>query len=409
LVVPSDFFNAYSVHPPGQWQEGIMEIRGLLLVNSQNIDHAPTTEALTGIQDVAGKNALLRMAERLQQYGISSVSAVVEATSTFVGASNYGLPSDVTCVTAPSDRFWRVAETAFNEIAQNGAELVILVRLGAYAEADFEKLVQFHLDRQCRVTQMAVGEQPLEIFCISASRRNDAASLFRTQLAHCRIECPLLQHEGYINQLAGPRDLRQFAIDILTRHTQTCPAGKEIKPGVWVAPGAMIEKGARVLAPAFIGSLARVRTGAVITRCSSIERHAQVDCGTVVENSTVLPFSYVGAGLDLEHSVAGFGSIVNLRRDVTVEIADPKLIALVAASSGKRLLSSAADVLTYLPRMAWQGMFASSKARETNLSDSLRQTSPALGNAAGFETSACDTEASHKFPNMVVARRYGHQ
>jgi hypothetical protein len=387
-----------------------MDIRGLLLVNSQNIGEVEQTPAaaLTGILDVAGKNALQRMTERLQQYGISSISAVVETGSSFASARNYGLPSDIACVSAAPERFWRTAESVFNDIAQNGAELVVLIRLGAYAEADFERLIQFHLDRHCRVTQMAFGPQPLEIFCISASRRNDAASLFRTQLAHCRIECPLLQHEGYLNPLACPRDLRQFAIDILTRKTQTCPAGKEAKPGVWIAPGALIEKGARLLAPAFVGSLARIRAGAVVTRCSSVEQHAEVDCGTVIENSTVLPFSYVGAGLDLGHSVAGMGRIVNLRRDVTVEIVDPKLIGVMPATSGKKLLTTATEVLTYLPRQAWQGMFAA-KAAPSHLDAALRQTSPALNNAAGFETSACDTETAHKFPNMVVARRYGHQ
>src|SRR6185312_5958068 len=232
---------------------------------------------------------------------------------------------------------------------------------------------------------MAADEQKLEIFCISASRRNDAASLFRTQLAHCRSECPLLQHDGYLNQMASMRDLRQFAIDILTRQTQTCPAGKEIKPGVWSAPGAMIEKGARVLAPAFVGSLARIRSGAVITRCSSVERHAEVDCGTVIENSTVLPFSYVGAGLDLAHSIAGMGRIVNLHRDVTVTIVDPKLVASVA--SGKKFIVTAADALTYLPRMAFQGMFGGAKTAPSDLHTTLRKTSPALGTAAGFETS----------------------
>jgi hypothetical protein len=146
----------------------------------------------------------------------------------------------------------------------------------------------------------------------------------------------------------------------------------------------------------------------VITRCSSIERHAVVDCGTVIENSTVLPFSYVGAGLDLAHSVAGMGRIVNLHRDVSVEITDPKLIASISARSGKRVLSAATEVLTYLPRLAWQGMFTA-KAQQSGLHDKLRQTSPALGNASGYETPACDTETSHKFPNMVVARRYGHQ
>jgi hypothetical protein len=387
-----------------------MDIRGLLLVNSESTGEVDQTPAapLMGVVDVVGKTPLQRMAERLQQYGISQISAVVE-TAPSPGVRNYGLPADVACVSASPDRFWRTAESAFNDMAQNGAELVVLIRLGAYAEVDFEKFVQFHLDRQGRVTQLANGSQPLGVFCISASRRNDAASLFRTQLGRCRTECPLFQHEGYLNQLASPRDLRQFAIDVLTLKAETCPAGKEVKPGVWMARGASVEKGARVLAPAFIGSLARVRSGAVITRCSSVERHAVVDCGTVIENSTVLPFSYVGAGLDLEHSVAGMGQIVNLRRDVTVQITDPKLIAAMSIESGKRLFSSAAEVLTYLPRMAWQGIFARSATQEPDLHVKLRQTSPALGNTAGFETSACDTETSHKFPNMVVARRYGHQ
>lgn len=383
-----------------------MDIRGLLLANSEHSGTAHTS--LLATLDVAGKSALQRMAERLQQYGISQLTAVVESAPS-VGVSNFGLPSEVACISVTPDRFWRTAENAFNEMAQSGAELVLLVRLGAYAEADFEKFVQFHIDRGGRVTQLASGPQKLEIFCISASRRNDAASLFRTQLSQCRSECPLLQHDGYLNPLAGFRDLRQFAIDILTRQTQTCPAGKETKPGVWFARGAMMERGARVLAPAFIGSMARIRAAAVITRCSSVERHAVVDCGTVIENSTVLPFSYVGAGLDLAHSVAGMGRVVNLYRDVDVEIADPKLIAAMPVVSSKRLLTSAAEVFTYLPRLAWQGMFSGAKAAQPDLRDTLRQTSPALGNAAGFETSACDTEASHKFPNMVVARRYGHQ
>ncbi|MCU1333155.1 MAG: putative mannose-phosphate guanyltransferase [Candidatus Angelobacter sp.] len=385
-----------------------MDIRGLLLANSEHMEERGQAESPLATLDVAGKSALQRMAERLQQYGISSVSAVVEGAAP-VGVRNFGLPSDVSCVSVSTERFWRTAESVFNDMAQSGAELVVLIRLGAFVEADFEKLIQFHLDRKERVTQMASDTQKLEIFCISASRRNDAASLFRTQLAHCRSECPLLQHEGYLNSLANPRDLRQFAIDILIRQTQTCPTGKEIKPGVWTAAGAMIEKGARVLAPAFVGSMARIRSGAVITRCSSIERHAEIDCGTVVENSTVLPYSYVGAGLDLAHSVAGMGRIVNLHRDVSVTIVDTKLISSIPVASGKRLITSAAEVLTYLPRLAFQGIFAGTKAEQPDLQATLRQTSPALGNAAGFETSACDTEASHKFPNMVVARRYGHQ
>jgi len=386
-----------------------MDIRGLLLVNSGNMkedEAAFLTAGPLGAIEVAGKSPLERMAERLLQFGISPITAVVESAANTLSPD--AASSGLTCLTSSRDRFWRTAENAFNDMAQNGAELVVLVRLGAYAEIDFERFVQAHLDRGGRVSQMTHMGSPLDVFCISASRRNDAASLLRSQLTRCRSECPLIEHVGYVNQLADARDLRQFAIDILTRQVETCPAGVEIRPGVW-ARRAFIEKGARVLAPAYIGESSRIRAGAVITRCSSIEHHVQVDCGSVVENSSVLPYSYVGAGLDLAHSVAGMRQVANLRRDVTVEISDPKLLDLVSVTSGKNMLNSAVEFFTYLPRVAWQGILNGGRQPQPDLNDALRKTAPALRNAAGYETPACDTEAAQKFPNMVVARSNGHQ
>jgi hypothetical protein len=388
-----------------------MDIRGLLLVNSEDYREdgsAFLASGPMGALEIAGKTPLERVAEQLQRYGIAPVTAIVETNLQSAADAPHRV-SAVQCVASTADRFWRTAENAFNDMAQAGAELVVLVRLGAYAEIDFEKLVQFHLDHGSRVSQVSHEGNKLDIFCISASRRNDAASLFRSQLSRCRSECPLMEHAGYVNLLAGPRDLRQFAIDILTRQTQTCPAGEEIRPGVWVDRKAQVEKGARIVAPAFVGAYARIRTGAVVTRCSSIEHHAEVDCGSVAENSSVLPYCYVGAGLDLAHSVAGMRQIANLRRDVTVEVPDPKLIDLISATSGRNLLTSAAEFLTYLPRVAMQGIFAGGKRQQPDLNAALRKTSPVLGGAAGYETPACDSEAAHKFPNMIVARRYGHQ
>jgi hypothetical protein len=383
-----------------------MDIRGLLLADSgdRREDAFIFASGPVAGLEVVGKTPLERMAERLQQFGISPVTAVVECNQ----ESNRRF-SGLNFISSTADRFWRTAEAAFNEMAQNGAELVVLVRLGAYAEIDFEKLVQFHLDHACRVSQVSCDGNKLDIFCISASRRNDAASLFRSQLTRCRIDCPLVEHTAYVNYLSSARDVRQFAIDILTRRTETAPAGEEIRPGVWVDRKADIEKGARLVAPAFVGAYTCIRTGAVVTRCSSVEHHAHVDCGTVVENSTVLPYCYIGAGLDLAHSVAGMRQIANLRRDVSIEVPDPKLLDLIAATSGKNFLSSAAEFLTYLPRLAVQGIFTGGRRPEPDLNVALRKTSPALGGAAGYETSACDTEAAHKFPNMIVARRYGHQ
>ncbi len=93
-----------------------------------------------------------------------------------------------------------------------------------------------------------------------------------------------------------------------------------MKPGVWVGEGARIHHKARIVAPAFIGAQTKIRASALITRSTVIEHHAEVDCGTVVENSTVLPYTYVGAGLDVMHSVVGFRRLRTWCANVEVEI-----------------------------------------------------------------------------------------
>jgi len=385
-----------------------MDIRALVLVSKAVEDAAdpmPLSALAPALLEVAGRTAVQRMVERLQEFGIHSTTVI--ADSDFLIATD-GNQQGTTCQTTPRERFWRAAENAFSDLAQEGAELVLLVHLGGYAEINLEKFVQFHLDQHARVTQVSVQGEPLQIFCISASRRNDAASLFRSQLTRCRSECPTFEHNGYFNPLREARDLRQLTIDILTLKTETKPSGIEVRPGVWMERRAVIEKGARVLAPAFIGAFARVRTHAVITRCSSVEHHAEIDCGSVVENSTVLPYCSIGAGLDVAHSVIGAGVLANLRRNVTVEIADRKLIGFVVAGRGQRFLSAAFELAAYLPKQMWRGVFGPSQPQQRDLRTALHNTSPSLGGAAGYQASACDTDAAEKFPStLAVARRYG--
>ena len=387
-----------------------MDIRGLILVNSTaetGAEPLPVSSTPLPLLEVAGMSPLERLAERMRRYGIESATAIVdsEILPEFHGPTTQYLG----CLLTGSERFWRIAETVFNDMVQNGAELVLVIRLGAYAEIDFEKLVQFHIDNHCRVTQTAHQGRPLEVFCINASRRNDAASLLRSQLTKCRTECPLFEATGYFNPLNDARDFRQLAIDILTLKTESGPTGVQVRPGVWVEPRAVIEKGARVLAPAFIGAHAKVRSHAVITRCSTVEHHAQVDCGTVAENSSVLPHCYVGAGLDLAHSVAASGRIANLLRDVNIEIYDPKLVGSALGSPLERLAHAATELATYIPRQAWRGMFGKAPQPQSDLQTALHQTSPALGSAAGYQAPACDSRAATKFPNLAIVRRYGHQ
>jgi len=388
-----------------------MDTRGLVLVNS-NSETAPglvRKPTHLSLVDVAGKCALLRMIDRLSLSGIQPITILAEENS-FPWPSPQ-IPRDVNWLSTPSESFWRTGESIFNQMSQTGAELVVILRMGAYAEIEFDQLVQVHMEKHCRVSQVVHIEQPLEVFAVSASRRNDAASLFRSQLSRCRSNCPPFVQAGYFNRLADTRDLRQLAIDILTLKTETRPAGEQIKPGVWMAPRARIEKDARILAPAFIGLSARIGSGAVVTRCTTVERRAHVDCGTVVENSTVLPYSYVGAGLDLSHSVAGMGQIVNLRRDATVEISDKQLIGYVSSRAGQRWLNTAAGRLLSLPgkiRRRFSGSPEPSALPGMEprpiLIPSARQQE------GGYPVSGHGQKPAGELPSsLAVARRYGDQ
>ena len=161
------------------------------------------------------------------------------------------------------------------------------------------------------------------------------------------------------------------------------------------------------MAPAYIGAHARVRSAAVVTRCSTVEHHSEIDCGTVVEDSAVLPFTYVGAGLDVCRSIAGNRRLFPLRLDVEVEITDPGLIGAVSEYSGVRTISNTLSLLSFLPKQIYRGLFAKShREQPQSLPDAVKAPSAALREAAPLQPSP----DSHQFPsNMVVARRYGNE
>jgi carbonic anhydrase/acetyltransferase-like protein (isoleucine patch superfamily) len=126
--------------------------------------------------------------------------------------------------------------------------------------------------------------------------------------------------------LSTPHDLRRVAQDALLQRCGIQPNGHEVRPGVWVSPSASVHPRARVVGPAYIGAHSRVRSGVVITRYTSIEHHCEVDRGTVVENATILPHTYLGSSLDIAHSIVNGNVMVDVRRAVEVEIGDRSLI-----------------------------------------------------------------------------------
>lgn len=391
-----------------------MDVRAILVIGAPSSDGERIANQPVATLDVLGRPVAYHLAEHLRASGVEEISVVAsgERPSGFYRASDQG--KAVHWIHAGEHELWRSCEQLFGEYAQNGAELLVVWRVGAYAELNLDALIQFHLDQQARITSVSDGEGSLGIFVISASRRNDAAFLFRHQLSEFRSGPAEYRCDGYVNRLRNPHDLRRLTVDAFHQKIAIKPAGNQIRPGVWVADGARIERGARILAPAFIGSRVKVRASAVVTRATSLERHSEVDCGTVVEDSNVLPFTYVGAGLDVAHAVVGYKRLAHLRRNVEVEVADSKLIGMLSPRPSVRALKSAAALAKLVPSELVRGLFTRPR-RQTPVPEAVQAPAAAVDTSAIPEKKRARKligempESATDFPSSVaVMRRYGN-
>lgn len=386
-----------------------MDVKAILLVGG----HPPNAERIAGqpiaMLDVLGEPVLARVIERIGRLGVTATAVVSETPDTPALGVRNRLRPDIHWTTVAPGELWRAAERQFNEYAQNGAELVLIARVGAFLDLDYEEFVQFHLDRGSRASVITDSEGvSLDTYLVNASRRNDAAHLLRSGLRNFRSPRHDFVFRGYSNRLLDAASLRDLALAAFAGECSIRPVGREIKPGVWAAESSRLHRRARLLAPAYIGRHARVCASAVITRGSVVEHHAVVDCGTVVENSSVLAHSYVGAGLDLTRSVVGFRQIVNLVRNASVPIADERLVSETSTSAPLRTLHSAFELASYLPRLLFAGF--SNKHPEpcaAPIPEAVQVPSPALTAVPSLEPR---TQPDPRFStDFLTARRYGNE
>lgn len=388
-----------------------MDLKALVLIGApvaNGASQGTIFEVPFACLDVLGATVLERIAQRLRAAGISQLSLI----------SNVGpdarTPMEVAirkarfdAISETGDSFWQSAEEAFDQFRQSGTDLVLILSVGPYVELDYEELIQHHMKKRCRMTTViGPGGEGLGIFVVDASRRGDAATLFRSGLQKVRDDCERFIAKGYKNLLGSASDFRRLAIDGLLEKNALRPVGRELKPGVWVGDGAHIHRKARVLAPAFIGARSKIRAASLVTRNSVIEHHAEIDCGTVVENSSILPHTYVGAGLDVMHSIVGLGRISHLVRDVAVEVGDGKLVGASLPSAVFRTLGSAAAFFAVLSRKYRGFSIRARKTRPARLPQS--QEVPSANLATPDVNEPASGQAVGEFPaNFVVARRYG--
>ena len=279
---------------------------------------APKTSGeILACVEVVGQSVLDRTIENLWRTGVSQISIFVDRSLTPFGFSDGGNTS-----LHPTSNVWRDAEAKFDEYREAGVDTVWIVRVGPYIEMEFADMMRFHSERGPAITRAVDSAGPLEVWVVHPERFSGSARLPELLL----IGAERYGVSGYVNRLETARDLRRLAVDSLTSRCRLRPQGFETRPGVWMGASAQVDRGARIVAPAFIGRGVKISEQCLITRCSAVESNSHIDYGTVVEDSSILSGTYVGIGLDLSHSIVEGESLLNLRHDVTLRINDPVVL-----------------------------------------------------------------------------------
>ena len=269
--------------------------------------------------EVLGRSVVGRLIEEVRRAGVDAISVFAAAGVT---PQHAGVHPSTNIPVRSTEDAWGAAAQELVAYKEAGVVATLLLRADAYAECDFSDMLQFHREQGQAATRALDKEGPLDIWIVDPARlagSGDLLTLLRSDPARYSVR-------GYVNRLQDPKDLRRLVADALSSRCRLRPQGSETRPGVWMDEGAQVHRDARIVAPAYIGRGARIAPQCLITRCSNIESNCEVDYGTVVEDSSILLNSYVGIGLDLSHSIVDGNNLINLERNVTLEIADPCVI-----------------------------------------------------------------------------------
>lgn len=261
--------------------------------------------------DVLGQSIVGRVTGGLKRSGINSVFVLGNQPSSLAA---YTVDGQLAALDS-----WSAAGTKLAKCKDQGFEAVLIVDCSTYAEFDLGDLLTFHFEQGAPVTQVCSADGPIDLWVVNPSRIDGE------DLRAAIPEANPVPYEmrGYVNQLRNVTDFRRLALDSFGTRSRLRPRGIEIRPGVWVADSSEVGRNARIVAPAFIGRGVRIADECLITRSTNVERGSHVDFGTAVEDSSILPNTYLGIGLDLSNSVVDGKNLWNLRHDVTLEITDP--------------------------------------------------------------------------------------
>lgn len=113
-------------------------------------------------------------------------------------------------------------------------------------------------------------------------------------------------------------------------------AAREIEPGIWLARNVVIHPTAQLTAPIYIGENSRIGYGAQIGPNAAIGHDTIIDKHSHVIDSSVLPGSYCGEHLELDHVIVDRNHLINCKLAAAVNISDAFILSGLRQTKNKQ-------------------------------------------------------------------------
>ena len=273
--------------------------------------------ALNYSLDVLGSPLLERTISKLKQAGVDSATVLRDNA-----ASNDLLPSQTSKGAALLSEW----EGAVARALKDGVEHLFLLRVGGNTDLDYAELLEFHMQTRQPLTQAYGPKGSLDTAVADMAVLKGSEGAYRKRLSALIPQPRRFDFRGYVNPLRNLRDLYQLLQDGLYGRCGLRPMGKEVREGVWLGEGTVIDSTATISGPAFIGDGSEVAASCVVAGGCSIERNCKIDYGTLVQESCILRDTYVGVALDVRRAIVAGPKMFPLSRNVEIKIADPRLL-----------------------------------------------------------------------------------
>lgn len=298
-----------------------MEYRAIILADRSGAELAPLDKiACPALLEVAGKSVIEHTIEDLVEAGFREavlVTSSIEAMRRQLGnGERWGIQLSYLLVKADTDPKDSLARLA-------GRRPVFVVRGDVLRGRFISRFLDTSLERKGGVTAGFSQGRSVGAWCGQRERLFERLSGADATGAE-EIELG---------------DIGLHALDCLSDFHAACLAaargelsgvtfpGREAGTGIYAGRLAKVDGPEVREGELYAAEEARIGRGAGIRGTVVVGRGALVDRGATLENSVVMPGSYVGSGVELKHAIVAGSRLIRVDLGATAEVADDFLLA----------------------------------------------------------------------------------